>query len=204
MYWKTIGTSVKAVFEHTYVFNRLWDVPLYPLGQTYSRPGRKAVYRFRRFNESYGGLAPSWWSWQETSPALWRTVGALGPKPIFGYTPVTSHPLMRRGSKGDLVVWAQSHLVAAGHSLPITGIFGKLTRAAVRRFQSSRGLPPSGVIGSDTWEALISLDPVRPGWAGGRIQMRDTAGASRTMPPRRPLSASLPAKGYEIDPGPAP
>jgi hypothetical protein len=210
MYWKTIGTSVRAVYEHTFLFNRVWDVPLYPLGQTYSAPGRRAVLRFRRFAQSYGGLAPSWWDWQETSNGIWRALGAITPGPVFGYRPIASHPLLKRGSKGDLVVWAQSHLVAAGHSVPITGIFGKLTRSAVRSFQSSRGLPADGAIGTETWEALISLDPVRPGWAGRRVLRRGQAGASaqagprHAIPSRRPLSASLPAKAYEIDPGSAP
>jgi hypothetical protein len=204
MYWKTIGTSVRAVYEHTYLFNRLWDAPLYPLGRTYNAPGRKGVLRFRRFAESYGGLPPSWWDWQETTDGLWRALGAITRGPVFGYRPVTSHPLLKRGSRGDLVVWAQSHLVAAGHSLPITGIFGKLTRAAVRKFQISRGLPADGAIGTETWEALISLDPVRPGWAGRRALKRGQAGTSRARLARRPLSASLPAKAYEIDPSAAP
>ena len=205
MYWKTIGTSVRTVYEHTYLYNRVWDVPLYPLGQTYSAPGRKPVMRFRRFAESYGGLAPSWWSWQETTTGLWQALGALTPGPVFGYRPIVSHPILKTGSKGDLVVWAQSHLVAAGQSVPITGIYGKLTRAAVRRFQTSKGLFANGAIGTETWEALLSVDPVRPGWAGRPALRRGGARiSSAAISPRRPLSASLPAKGYEIDPGPAP
>jgi putative peptidoglycan binding protein len=205
MYWKTIGTSVRAVYEHTYLFNRIWDVPLYPLGQTYSAPGRKPVMRFRRFAESYGGLAPSWWSWQETTPGLWRALGALSPEPVFGYRPIVSHPTLKRGSKGDLVVWAQSHLVAAGQSVPITGIFGKLTRSAVRNFQTSRGLFADGVLGTETWEALLSLDPVRPGWgARPTLRRRSARISAAAVSPSRPLSASLPAKDYEINPGSAP
>ena len=50
--------------------------PIYPLGQTYDRPGRRSILRFRRFAASYGGLPPSWWDWQETDrPRLggaWR------------------------------------------------------------------------------------------------------------------------------------
>ena len=57
MYWKAIGTSVRAVYEHTYLFNRLWGHPIYPLGQTYESPGRGAIMRFRSFAASYGGAA---------------------------------------------------------------------------------------------------------------------------------------------------
>ena len=39
MYWKTIGTSVREVFEHTYLYNRIWGHPIYPIGQTYEAPG---------------------------------------------------------------------------------------------------------------------------------------------------------------------
>jgi hypothetical protein len=207
MYWKAIGTSVRAVYEHTYLFNRLWGRPIYPLGQTYENPGPRSVVRFRRFAESYGGLSPSWWDWQETSDRIWRALGAEIAGPVAGYRPLISQPVLKSGSRGDLVVWAQEHLLAAGEGpLPITGIFGKLTRAAVRSFQADLGLPVNGTIGQTTWQALLRLDPVRPTWSGRRAKRRrGRAGASRAaIPAHRPLSASLPARAYEIDPGPRP
>jgi peptidoglycan hydrolase-like protein with peptidoglycan-binding domain len=114
--------------------------------------------------------------------------------------------VLKRSSRGDLVVWAQEHLRAAGQAqLPVTGIFGKLTRAAVRAFQEEQGLPVDGVIGTTTWRALLAFDPVRPRWSGRPVKRRHGgASISRGFPPHRPLSASLPAKAYEIDPGPPP
>ena len=76
MYWKAIETSVRAVYEHTYLFNRLWGHPVYPLGQTYDGAGRKSIQRFRRFAGQLRDLAPSWWDWQETTTAGWQ--GARG------------------------------------------------------------------------------------------------------------------------------
>jgi hypothetical protein len=205
MYWKAIGTSVRAVFEHTFLFNRLWGHPLHPLGQTYGIAGRQALLRFRRFAQSYGASAPSWWDWQETSAAGWQALGTRTAGPVLGYRPVVSHPVLRRGSEGDMVVWAQQHLQAAGQpQLPVTGIFGRQTRAAVQAFQASQGLTVDGVLGTATWSSLLDFDPVRPRWAGRRAKRGDGASASRALPPRRPLSASLPAKAYEIPPGPAP
>lgn len=205
MYWRAIETTVRSVYEHTYLFNRLWDVPLYPLGQTYGGANRREIRLFRRFGVSYGGLQPSWWDWQETTNAGWRALGADNLGPVSSYRPVTTHPLLSRGSRGDLVVWAQEHLRAAGENVPVTGVFGRVTRAAVRDFQEQAGLRPDGAIGTATWEALIRYDPVRWLWAGRRAKRgRDGATLSRAIPPRRPLSASLPAKGYEIDPGPRP
>jgi hypothetical protein len=205
MYWKAIGTSVRTVFEHTYLFNRLWGVPIYPLGQTYGGAGRKSVQRFRRFSVSYENLQPSWWSWQETTVGGWRAVGARITNPVFGYRPIESHPVLKSGSRGDLVVWAQEHLKSAGESVPVTGIFGRITRAAVRDFQTRVGLRSDGVIGTTTWRALLRYEPIRWLWAGRRAK-RSPAGAtvSRAIPPSRPLSASMPARGYEIDPGPRP
>ncbi len=206
MYWKAIGTSVRAVFEHTYLFNRVWGHPIYPLGQTYDWPGRKPILRFRRFAESYGGLPPSWWDWQETSGGGWSALGTQIAGPVLGYEPVASHPVLKRRSQGDLVVWAQEHLRSAGQvQLPVTGIFGRLTNAAVRAFQADHRLPVDGAIGTETWQALLAFEPVRPRWSGRQAKRRrQGAGASRAIPPRRPLSASLPAKAYEIDPGPVP
>jgi Putative peptidoglycan binding domain len=205
MYWKAIGTSVRTVFEHTYLFNRLWGHPVYPLGQTYGGPARAEVMRFRRFAQSYGGLAPSWWDWQETSRRTWNALGTTTAGPFPAYKPVATHPLLKRGSRGDLVVWAQEHLVAASNSsLPVTGVFGRQTTSAVRAFQFSRELPVDGAIGTTTWNALLSVEPVRGRWAARRARAARDARVSRVAPPSRPLSASLPPKSYEIDPGPAP
>jgi peptidoglycan hydrolase-like protein with peptidoglycan-binding domain len=204
MYWKAIGTSVRTVFEHTFAYNRVWGKPIYPLGQTYENPGRGAIQRFREFAASYDGLAPSWWDWQETNTAGWQGLGSRV-HAVPGYRPISSNPTLKAGARGDLVVWAQEHLVSAGESVPVTGIFGKMTRAAVRDFQSTAGLRADGVIGSLTWKSLLRYQPVSYLWAGSRSShRRGGASASRAISPSRPLSASLPAKGDEIPPGPNP
>ncbi|HXV04358.1 MAG TPA: peptidoglycan-binding domain-containing protein [Solirubrobacterales bacterium] len=214
MYWKAIGTSVRAVYEHTYLFNRLWGRPIYPLGQTWERPGRRSILRFRRFAQSYGGAPPSWWDWQETAPAGWRALGASVGGPIAGYLPVVSRPVLKRHSRGDLVVWAQEHLRAAGQAtVPVNGAFDRATYEGVAAFQGASGLPVDGTIGEATWQALLAYEPLSPRWAGSRAR-RGGAAASRggggtagrmggatderAVPPHRPLSASLPARAYEI------
>jgi Putative peptidoglycan binding domain len=207
MYWKAIGTSVRTVFEHTFFYNRIYGKPIYPLGQTYGGARRGEIQTFRNFAASYDALAPSWWDWQETTGADWKGLGTRV-HAIAGYRPIASNPTLKGGSRGDLVVWAQEHLLAAGQSVPVTGIFGKVTRAAVREFQASAGLRPDGVIGQRTWTALLRYEPVRYLWAGKRATHRrgghDSAAMSRAIPPSRPLSASLPPKADEIPPGPRP
>ncbi len=204
MYWKTIGTSVRAVYEHTYLYNRLWGHPIHPIGQTYESPGKGALKLFRRFASSFGGLAPSWWSWQETEGEEWRALGARSARrPLTGYRQEVAHPLLKRGSRGDMVVWAQQHLVGAGQDVPVTGFFGRLTFGAVRSFQAARGLPADGKIGTETWRSLLDFTPYRVRWSGSPARGR-TGTSGRVQPPSRPLSASLPSQTYEIDPGPAP
>ena len=207
MYWRAIETSVRSVYEHTYLFNRLWDVPLYPLGQTYGGANRREIRLFRRFGVSYGGLQPSWWDWQETTNAGWRALGADNLGPVAGYRPVTTHPLLKRGSRGDLVVWAQEHLRAAGENVPVTGVFGKITRAAVRDFQKQAGPEARR---RDRHRDLGGADPLRTGpLALGRPQgearprRRDPEPRDPAQPPalglaaRQGLRDSIPARDPE-------
>lgn len=204
MYWKTIGTSVREVYEHTYLYNRIWGHPIYPLGQTYEAPGSAAIKLFRRFAVSYGGLPPSWWSWQETSGQEWGAVGADSAlRPVAGFRQEVVHPLLKKKSKGDMVVWAQEHLIAAGAELPVTGIFGRQTARAARLFKEAHGLPANGIIDTETWNALLAYTPYRPRWTAAGASGASTSSASasgRARPATRPLSAGLPAKAYEIPP----
>ncbi|HEY8502211.1 MAG TPA: peptidoglycan-binding domain-containing protein, partial [Solirubrobacterales bacterium] len=208
MYWKTIGASVREVYEHSYLHNRIWGHPIYPIGQTYEGPGSASIRLFRRFAASHGGLPPSWWSWQETSGREWGALGADSAlRPVTGYRQEVVHPLLKRKSKGDMVVWAQQHLVGAGADLPVTGIFGAQTARAVRLFKEAHGLPANGVIDTDTWNALLTYTPYRARWAARRARASATArdasaSANRALPATKPLSATLPAKRYEIPPGP--
>jgi peptidoglycan hydrolase-like protein with peptidoglycan-binding domain len=198
MYWKTIGTSVRAVYEHTYLYNRIYGHPIYPIGQTYESPGSAGIKLFRRFAASYGGFAPSWWSWQETNGQEWGAVGAASAlQPVAGYRLEVVHPLLKKKSSGDMVVWAQEHLVAAGEEVPITGIFGRQTARAVHLFKEAHGLPANGVVDTDTWNALLAYTPVRPRWTAAGASITSTG---RVQAATRPLSADLPAKAYEIPP----
>jgi peptidoglycan hydrolase-like protein with peptidoglycan-binding domain len=57
--------------------------------------------------------------------------------------------LLMIGSRGSYVTLAQGQLGVA-----TDGVFGPVTRSAVRRFQSAHGLAVDGVIGPVTWGAL--------------------------------------------------
>ena len=62
----------------------------------------------------------------------------------------------QQGSSGEGVREIQERLSALGHSCDRDrpGEFGDATLAAVRAFQSERGLPSNGVVGQDCWRAL--------------------------------------------------
>jgi peptidoglycan hydrolase-like protein with peptidoglycan-binding domain len=67
--------------------------------------------------------------------------------------------VLARGSEGEDVSRLQALLnVAAGAGLEEDGIFGPLTEAAVQDFQGSRALIVDGIVGSQTWSALLSVD----------------------------------------------
>jgi peptidoglycan hydrolase-like protein with peptidoglycan-binding domain len=183
MYWKDIGVSVDAVYAHTYVFNRLYGRGIYPLGQIYNSPPSSQVIRFRELSLAYGAGGLSWWDWQETSSAGWRAIST----PIGGlanFSPDSGLAHLGRGAVGDLVVWAQEHLVTAGQKIKIDGAFGPNTLTAVRRFQSAHGLSATGLSNATTWRALLRFAPTRVHWtlhaprASGRAAAASAAGGT--------------------------
>lgn len=78
-------------------------------------------------------------------PLTW---GALATRPAAGTT-------LRSGATGSEVTYLQRGLTAAlRQGLVADGQFGPATDAAVRAYQSSRGLVVDGVVGRSTWNCL--------------------------------------------------
>jgi hypothetical protein len=204
VYWHAIGVGVGEADRHTLRYNRVYKRPIYPLGQTYrddgGRPSRKQIRRFRRLAISFDFHGISWWDWQETTRKQWRALGQEVDKGVPGVRPRESdYPELHRGSKGDLVVWAQEHLRGAGTNLGVTGLFARKTYRAVKRFQLDHGLRADGVIGARTWRALLRVDPAMIDWSSKKHGPGKLASAGSAAAPR---SASLPAVRYEIPPAP--
>jgi peptidoglycan hydrolase-like protein with peptidoglycan-binding domain len=64
-------------------------------------------------------------------------------------------PLEQEGTTGEDVKTVQYLVTAHGHSTGVDGVFGSLTKTAVEAFQSSSGLSVDGIVGPQTWSALI-------------------------------------------------
>ena len=63
--------------------------------------------------------------------------------------------MMRMGSRGEEVKAAQSFLTRQGfYSRAINGIFDTETRSAVTKFQNSKKITPTGIIGPTTRAAM--------------------------------------------------
>lgn len=62
---------------------------------------------------------------------------------------------VRYGSRGDTVVRLQQLLRSEGYHLQPDGIFGSMTREAVRSYQTAHDLAVDGIVGKKTWTALL-------------------------------------------------
>ena len=77
-------------------------------------------------------------------------------------------PVVRRGARDHPVRTLQHLLRAHGKGIGVDGAFGAATEAAVRQFQTSRGLAVDGIVGPHTWSALIVI--VRRGGRGEAVR----------------------------------
>jgi Putative peptidoglycan binding domain len=198
MYWKDIGTTVDNVYSHTYAFNRIYGRPISPLGQVYNTPPDHQVVRFRQLSRAYGASGVSWWNWQESPRSKWIALSRpAGTAAHFAASP--SVATVGKGAAGDIVVWAQEHLVSAGFPGTIDGGYGNNTVAAVEAFQTAHGLIPDGILGPATWQALLRFAPAPVVWTtnhGKRSATIASLHGKRLL--RIPKSASMHAKRDEI------
>ena len=65
-------------------------------------------------------------------------------------------PQIKKGSTGQYVIMLQRILSKQKYKLAEDGIFGKLTEAAVFEFQKKSGIAVDGIVGKNTWHAILS------------------------------------------------
>ena len=111
---------------------------------------------------------------------------AVGPKYHVPNAPAPpAYPTLKRGSRGDVVVWAQEHLISSGQTVSPDGVYTSTMEQAVRAFQTARALPATGQMDTPTWVALLQYQPVMPDWTKGARASAVTEG------PNGPRSAHL-------------
>ena len=69
---------------------------------------------------------------------------------------IPTRPVLRVGTRSDYVLHWQRFLNLNGYQCGNEdGVFGKNTELAVKDWQKSHGLYPDGIIGAETWSALL-------------------------------------------------
>ncbi|MBE2315193.1 peptidoglycan-binding protein [Solirubrobacter sp. CPCC 204708] len=154
VYWKDIGNTVEAVSGRTLAQNRVYGVPIAPIGQTYDNAPPAEIAQFRSLWAAYGSAGVSWWSWQATSEPGWAALAAAVASPPLP-PPDPGWPALARGNSGDQVLWLQQRLASAVPSVARTGTFDAATDAGLREFQAARGLPVTGTTDALTWQAVL-------------------------------------------------
>ena len=79
------------------------------------------------------------------------------PAPMPQTVPADAFPVTGKGDTGQFVKTIQ---VAVG--VPVDGDFGKTTEAAVAAFQAARGLRADGIVGPETWPAIVATGALLP------------------------------------------
>ena len=193
MYWRDIGTSVQAVYAHTYAVNRIYRRPIRPLGETYNGATPSEIELFRGLSVAYRAQGLSWWDFAWTAAnRLWSALD--GPYTPVSRVPPLGFPLLHYGSQGDMVLWMQELLASAIPRQRTTGNFASQTLADLRIFQARHRIPPTGETGPRTWRALLRLPAVRVSWAAAAAH--SSRAGSRVA--SAPESAKLRARADEI------
>lgn len=83
--------------------------------------------------------------------------GTPSPAPVPSPPPGITLPELLQGSSGPAVSAVQALCGMRGHPVAADGIFGPATAAAVRDVQSAAKISVDGIVGPQTWVALVGL-----------------------------------------------
>jgi len=97
-------------------------------------------------------------------------------------------PVVQNGSQGHPIRTLQFLLRARGHNLTVDGMFGPATEAAVKAFQTSKGMTTDGIMSAQTWSTLIVQ--VKKGSSGDAV---------RGVQEEFQFRAGEPGKGLKVD-----
>jgi peptidoglycan hydrolase-like protein with peptidoglycan-binding domain len=95
---------------------------------------------------------------------------------------------VQNGNQGHPIRTLQFLLRARGHNLAVDGIFGPITQAAVKAFQTSKGIIANGIVSPQTWSALII-----------QVKKGSNGDAVRGVQEEFQFRAGEPGKGLKVD-----
>ena len=112
-----------------------------------------------------------------TVPPVTTTVA---PAPQF---PMTATTLPVRGNRGDMVLLLQKAIQAAGIPVKggIDGMFGAGTTASIAQFQTTKGLPATGILDVATASALGLVAPAVPAPAATPVANVSASGTTAQL-----------------------
>ena len=65
---------------------------------------------------------------------------------------------VKQGARGNITKWIQNRLNSLGYNCGnADGIFGNNTKSSVMKLQQARGLSVDGIVGKNTWRALLGM-----------------------------------------------
>ena len=97
-------------------------------------------------------------------------------------------PVVQNGSQGHPIRTLQLLLRAHGHNLTVDGMFGPATEAAVKAFQTSKGMTTDGIMSAQTWSTLII-----------RVKKGSSGDAVRGVQEEFQFRAGEPGQGLKVD-----
>src|SRR5256714_3671210 len=103
---------------------------------------------------------------------------------------ISPWPVIQNGYQGHPVKTLQFLLRTRGQHVGVDGVFGPATAAAVKAFQTSKGLPTAGILNQQAWMALIIQ--VRRGSTGDAVRGVQEEFQFRNL-------SGDPSKGVQID-----
>jgi peptidoglycan hydrolase-like protein with peptidoglycan-binding domain len=103
---------------------------------------------------------------------------------------ISAWPLLQKGTQGHPIRTLQFLLRARSQHVTVDGLFGPATEAAVKSLQNSKGLVADGIVGPQTWAALIIQ--VKKGSSGDAVR-----GVQEEFQFRN--QSGDPSKGLQVD-----
>lgn len=91
-----------------------------------------------------------------SSPGYATAHSPLSDSRLNAYAATDAVPILQPGSSGQPVADVQKTLLAAGfYTGEVDGLYGSESQQAVAEFQAYFGLPHDGIVGIETWQALL-------------------------------------------------